>query len=205
MICLLSCYTSSMKRITLLLIVLMLSFSLTAATSMAMMGISGGYSSTAGGIGTLNFNATAQHVADLSNRLGIGGGVHVDLGFGLNKDGIPINAGFMTGIAFEFRIGQASAINLTLGPALMAEAGDGYSSVGFGIGLDMLYTYYFDKDRTIGLSVGGTVYPQFLVSSDPEPSPAFSISGMGYVGVTWRLRGFSLSPIELAPLAFMIY
>ena len=95
-----------MKRITLLLIVLMLSFSLTAATSMAMMGMSGGYSSTAGGVGTLNFNATAQHVADLSNTLGIGAGVHTDLGFGLNKEGIPINAGFMTGIAFEFRIGQ---------------------------------------------------------------------------------------------------
>ena len=77
--------------------------------------------------------------------------------------------------------------------------------VGFGIGLDMLYTYYFDPERTIGLSIGGTVYPQFLVSSDPEPSPAFAISGMGYIGVTWRLRGFALSPIELAPLAFMIY
>ena len=43
---------------------------------------------------------------------------------------------------YEFRIGQASAINLTLGPAIIAEAGKDYSSVGFGIGLDMLYTYY---------------------------------------------------------------
>ena len=190
----------NMKKIATLLTVLLLSFSLSAATSMAMLGMSGGYSTSENGTGLLGFNSTAQYVADFSNSLGIGFGTHADITFGLGHRDLSFFFGFITGPGFEFRIGNG-AINLTVGPAIVLEE----SSFGFGVGVDALYTYYFDQERTIGLSIGGSFYPQFIVDDSSRPDASFNFGGLGYVGITWRARGFALDPLDLAPLGYLIY
>ena len=192
-----------MRKFLSLLAALFLAAGLYAASAMVSMGMSGGYSDASGGYGMLGFNTTAQYVADISNKVGIGMGTHIDMDFGLRK-GAAFMFGMIAGPGFEFRLTPSQTINLTLGPGIVLEGGRGYSSFAFGIGIDALYTFYFDQDRTLGFSVGGTFYPEFIVDDESRPDAAFGFAAAGYVGITWRIRGYAEDPIDLAPLGYII-
>ena len=69
-----------------ILAILLISSSIFAASSMASVGMIGGYSDAGSGYGLMGFNTSAQYLADISNKAGVGLGSHIDLGFGLRKD-----------------------------------------------------------------------------------------------------------------------
>ncbi len=189
-----------MRKIAILLAALSIQAALFASSTTLSFGLTGGYSQVNNGTGTIGVNATAQYVADISNRFGVGLGTHIDASFGLNKPDIPFSFGFILGPGFDIRLGTQHAINITVGPSLIAETGKRYSLAGFGIGLDAMYTFFFDETRTLGISAGVSVYPQFLVTGNRD----FSIAATGYVGITWHMRGYSLNPLHLAPLGYLI-
>ena len=125
------------------------------------------------------------------------------MGFGL-RDGLSFMFGMIVGPGFEFRLTPEQAINITIGPGLVMEAGHGYDSLAFGIGIDALYTFYLDEDRTLGFSVGGTFYPEFIIDDESRPDASFGFTAVGYVGMTWRTRGYAEDPIDLDPLGYVI-
>ena len=184
----------------------MLASSLSAASTMASFGFTGGYSDTAEGYGLIGFNTTAQYLGDISNRIGIGIGTHLDLDFGIAKEkwGIPFLFALIAGPGMEFRLTPSQTINLTIGPGIVLEAGRGFDSFALGLGIDALYTFYFDQDRTLGFSVGGTFYPEFLIDDETRPGAGFGFAATGYIGITWRERGYAVDPIDLDPLGYTI-
>ena len=186
-----------------ILAILLISSSIFAASSMASVGMIGGYSDAGSGYGLMGFNTSAQYLADISNKAGVGLGSHIDLGFGL-RDGLSFMFGIIVGPGFEFRLTPEQAINITIGPGLVMEAGRGYDSLAFGIGIDALYTFYLDEDRTLGFSVGGTFYPEFIIDDESRPDASFGFTAVGYVGLTWRTRGFAEDPLDLDPLGYVI-
>ena len=192
-----------MRRLSLFVIALAITSGLYAASTMASAGIAGGYSDAADGYGMIGFNTTAQYLADISNKAGVGMGAHIDLDFGLKK-GFTFMFGMIAGPGFEFRLTPSQTLNLTIGPGIVLEAGREYSSFAFGIGLDALYTFYFDRDRTLGVSIGGTFYPEFIVDDESRSDAAFGFCAIGYVGLTWRIRGYAEDPIDLDPLGYII-
>ncbi len=192
-----------MRKALLSIVIFAITASLYAASTMASVGLTGGYSDADDGYGFIGFNTTAQYLADVSNKAGIGLGTHIDLGFGL-KQGAAIAFGIVIGPAFEVRITPSQTINLTIGPGVVLEAGRGYSSFGFGPAIDALYTFYFDNNRTLGVSVGGTFYPELIIDDESRPEASFGFSAQGYVGMTWRIRGYAEDPIDLDPLGYII-
>ena len=80
---------------------------------------------------------------------------------------------------------------------------DNKNYVNFGIGADVSFSYYFGKDKNTGIVVGATVYPQFASWGDEGRRP-FDIIASGYVGVTFRFRGYSYNQLEPDPLPFIL-
>ena len=147
---------------------------------MASVGMIGGYSDAGSGYGLMGFNTSAQYLADISNKAGIGLGSHIDLGFGL-RDGLSFMFGMIVGPGFEFRLTPEQAINITIGPGLVMEAGHGYDSLAFGIGIDALYTSTSAVCVTglIAIDAGDTFTPlgQFFLGS------LIQVGGLGVTAI----------------------
>ena len=193
-----------MKRIfAMVLLALIVIIPLGAATEMGNIGFTGGYS--ARGSGILGFNSTYQYLGDISRYAGIGLSTHADVAFNFAHDYLGFFVGFIAGPGFEFRPAEEMAINLTVGPAVIIE-GAWDTSFGFGAGIDASFTYYFDTTYPhIGVTVGTTLYPQFLVQDDRDPKKTFSFAGTGYIGLAWRFPGYSLDQLDQPPLGYAIY
>ena len=145
------------------------------------------------------FNAGYSYYASINESVGIGGGVHGDFAFGLNhRNDFTFASGFIGGLGLEFRIKDAASINLLAGPAIAVDMGIVEPSVGMGIGADASFSYFFGTERTVGVTAGVTLYPQFLVFDDSRDD-YFSLDAYGYIAMSFRF------PASLAALPAMLY
>ena len=174
-----------------------------AATETGNIGFTGGYSTR--GTGIFGFNSTYQYLGDVSRYAGIGLSTHADVAFNFTHEYFGFLVGFIAGPGFEFRPSEEIAINLTVGPAVLLE-GAWDTSFGFGAGVDASFTYYFDTSYpNIGVTVGTTLYPQFIVQDDRDPKRTFSFAATGYIGLSWRFPGYSWDQLTPPPLGYEIY
>lgn len=175
-----------MKKITIVILALVLLILPVAADSdFGSFGITGGYTSK-DNTALLGFYGTYQYGAEVSSVLNIGLGSHADFEFGVNHDNVlSVFFGSLLGMGMDIRPMDSMAINITLGPALVVETGETTASIGIGIGLDTAFSYYFDVNKSVGVTVGATVYPQFFVIDDGRSSN-FSIASLAYVGMSFR-------------------
>ena len=191
------------KAFAIIMLALMIAAPLGAATEMGNIGFTGGYSTRDAGI--LGFNSTYQYLGDVSRFVGIGLSTHADVAFSFAHNYFGFLVGFIAGPGFEFRPTEEIAINLTVGPAVILE-GAWDTSFGFGAGVDASFTYYFDTTYpNIGVTVGTTLYPQFLVQDERNPRKTFSFAGIGYIGLAWRFPGYSWDQLTPPPLGYAIY
>ena len=154
-----------------------------------LLGIGGGY----------------QYLYEISDHIGIGTGVHTDVGFGIGSaDHLAVLVGGVFGLAFEARLDPSSSINLTIGPGVIAETrGTADSSVGIGLGADASYSFFFGGNRTAAVTAGATVYPQFAVFDDARRTP-FSIVAVGYLAISFRFPS-PLPSLAMPALGYLIY
>lgn len=191
------------KIVMIILLVSAVFFPLGAATETGNLGFNGGYSTR--GTGLLGFNSTYQYLGDVSRYFGIGLSTHADLAFNFSHNYFGFMVGFIAGPGFEFRIAENLAMNLTVGPGVVVEYARG-DSFGFGVGIDASFTYYFDTAYpNIGVTIGTSLYPQFLVMDEADPKKTFSFAGTGYIGISWRFPGYSWDQLTPPPLGYIIY
>ncbi len=188
-----------MKRIlTIAVAALFLILPVCADSDFGMFGVTGGYTSK-DNTALMGFNGTYQYTADISNSIGIGVGSHADFSFGLNhSDELTLFSGVLCGLGIDVSFTDSASLNLTVGPVLAVEAGVKTASVGIGVGADAAFSYYFDNEKTVGITAGATIYPQFLVLDDGR-SDNFSIAAVGYIGMSFRY------PSPLAILAVPVF
>ena len=188
------------KILTLVVTALFIILPLSAYTDFGSFGLTGGYTSK-DNTALMGFNGTYMYASEVNSNLSIGLGTHADFAFGLNhKDNFSIFVGTVFGLGFDAKFTDSLSLNITAGPLVVAETGIDTPSIGFGVGLDAAFTYYFDQNRTTGLSVGTTVYPQFFVLDDGR-SDNFSIACMGYIGISFRYP----SPISMVAIPAISY
>ena len=101
-------------------------------------------------------------------------------------------------MGLEFRISDSASINLLAGPAIAVDMGIVEPSVGMGIGADASFSYFFGTEKTVGVTAGVTLYPQFLVFDDSRDD-YFSLDAYGYIAMSFRF------PASLAALPAMLY
>lgn len=188
------------KILTLVITTLFIILPLSADSDFGLFGISGGYTSK-DNTALMGFNGTYQYSADVNNNISIGFGTHADFAFGLNHDdNLSIFVGTVFGVGLDAKLTDALSLNVTAGPVVVAETGISHASVGIGIGVDAALSYYFDNNRTVGFSVGTTIYPQFFVIDDIR-TDNFSIAAMGYIGMSFRYP----SPVSVFALPAVAY
>ena len=163
------------KLLTTLAIMTLIATPAFADSDIATMGITGGYSMK-DNTALFGFNAGYSYYASINESVGIGGGVHGDFAFGLNS----------------------ASINLLAGPAIAVDMGIVEPSVGMGIGADASFSYFFGTEKTVGVTAGVTLYPQFLVFDDSRDD-YFSLDAYGYIAMSFRF------PASLAALPAMLY
>lgn len=186
------------KLLTTLAIMALIATPAFADSDIATMGITGGYSMK-DNTALFGFNAGYSYYASINESVGIGGGVHGDFAFGLNhRNDFTFASGFIGGLGLEFRISDSASINLLAGPAIAVDMGIVEPSVGIGLGADASFSYFFGTERTVGMTAGVTLYPQFLVFDDSRDD-YFSLDAYGYIAMSFRF------PASLAALPAMLY
>lgn len=174
-----------------------------ADSDLGSFGITGGYSSNRG-FGYMGFNGTYQLLADVTDSTKIGMGLHSDFAFGITKkDTLPLFFASLAGVGFEFRPSVDTSLNLSLGPAVVVEMAEELAAVGIGAGIDFAFSYFFGKEKAVGITVGATAYPQFLVLDDYRDTP-FAIAAMGYAALSFRYPA-PVTGLALPALAYIIY
>ena len=193
-----------MKRIlTAVIIAVVLSASIYAAGDFGNLGITGGYTSKEN-TALFGFNGAYQFTADVSDYVGIGFGTHADFAFGLNhSDRLPLFFGWLFGMGLDICFNDSMALNISMGPSMVLETGAYDGSVGIGVGLDAAFSCYFDRQHSVGLSAGATIYPQFVVIDDSRDD-VFSIAALGYIGLALRFPA-PASLLALPALPYIIY
>ena len=193
-----------MRKITAVIILtICIMLPLSAATEFGTLGFAGGYSTR--GAGIAGFNSTYQYLGDLSRYFGIGLGTHEDVAFDFADNYLGFFVGFIAGPGFEIRPAENMTLNITVGPSVILE-GPWEEAFGFGVGVDASYTYYFDGSYPqIGVTVGTTLYPQFLVFDDLDRNRNFLFAGTGYIGIAWRFPGYSWDQLTPPPLGYEVY
>ena len=66
-----------------------------------------------------------------------------------------------------------------------------------------MFSYFFGKEKAVGITVGATAYPQFLVLDDYRDTP-FAIAAMGYAALSFRYPA-PVTGLALPALAYIIY
>ena len=194
-------YNIAMKRIIILLITaIAIASPLAASSQYATVSVAGGYTSTTRSA-IIGAGANYGYLSDVSRFVGIGFGSHLDFAF-VNSHYGGFSFGALVGADFEFRPAERATIALIVGPGFTAHADYG-SYVGFGIGADISFSYYFGGDMNTGIVVGATVYPQFA-SWDEYGRRPFDIIASGYFGVSFRFRGYSYNQLIPDPLPFIL-
>ena len=191
-----------MKRIIPIVIFLAMLMPLSADGDFGNLSFFGGYS-TQYDTPYIGFGGSYQYLSTISGGLSIGGGVHSDIGFGLKGSSLPVMVGALAGIATEIRIGSDVSINLTVGPGVVAEATDSRSYAGIGLGIDASLSYFFGETKSIGITAGTSLYPQFAVFSD-EKDGGFSFMGTGYIAVSFRYPA-PASLLAMPAVGYLIY
>ena len=80
------------------------------------------------------------------------------------------------------------------------ETGLGEASVGIGAGLDAEFSYFFGELKSVGITAGATLYPQFFVLDDARPG-SMSFMGIGYIAMSFRYP----APVSLIALPVVDY
>ena len=169
-----------------------------ADSDIATMGITGGYSMK-DNTALFGFNAGYSYYASINESVGIGGGVHGDFAFGLNhRNDFTFASGFIGGLGLEFRLTEELSLNILAGPGIVAESGINEPSVGIGAGIDASVSYFFGDSKTIGITAGISLYPQFLIFDDAGHTP-FRIAAYGYAGMSFRF------PASIIAMPAMLY
>lgn len=183
-----------------ILFVMIASVPLTADSDLALIGMTGGYSSK-DNTALLGFNGLYSYYASVDPSCGVGCGVKGDFLFGVNHpDDLSLSFSFLTGLALEFQFLNGLSLNFLLGPAVVAETGVTEPSVGIGVGLDSSLSYFIGEAKAIGFTIGVTAYPQFYVADDVRDA-SFSIMAAGYIGMALR---FPASLIALPVLNYIL-
>ena len=192
---------ADMKRVMAVAVaVLMLMGPVYADGDFGSVGIAGGYSSK-DNMGLFGFTGTYQYLASLSPSAGLGFALHSDFSLGLSVPGdLSFSFGTIAGFALEFRLTDEFALNFSIGPAIVAETGLGEASVGIGAGLDAEFSYFFGELKSVGITAGATLYPQFFVLDDARPG-SMSFMGIGYIAMSFRYP----APVSLIALPVVDY
>ena len=188
------------KALLLILIIAAMLVPVSASSQYISISASGGYTSTTDSA-VIGAGMNYGYLSDVSRFVGIGFGTHMDFAF-INSEYGGFEFGALAGASFEFRPTERTTITLVVGPGVTFQA-DNKNYVNFGIGADVSFSYYFGKDKNTGIVVGATVYPQFASWGDEGRRP-FDIIASGYVGVTFRFRGYSYNQLEPDPLPFIL-
>ena len=152
-------------------------------------------------MGLFGFTGTYQYLASLSPSAGLGFALHSDFSLGLSVPGdLSFSFGTIAGFALEFRLTDEFALNFSIGPAIVAETGLGEASVGIGAGLDAEFSYFFGELKSVGITAGATLYPQFFVLDDARPG-SMSFMGIGYIAMSFRYP----APVSLIALPVVDY
>ncbi len=170
-----------------------------ADSDLALVGITGGYSSK-DNTALIGFNGAYNYYASVDPSFGIGYGLHGDMLFGLNHpDNFLMSFGFVSGLGLQFQmLDESLSLNFILGPAVVGETGVTEPSVGIGLGVDASLSYLLGDSKAIGFTAGVTAYPQFFVFDDIRDTH-FSILVSGYVGMALRFPA-SLAAIPVLDL-----
>ena len=193
-----------MKRLAALAIAaLVLILPVAADSDFGSFGMTGGYSSK-DNTALMGFYGTYQYTSEASAHISLGFGTHADFAFGLNhKDELMLSMGYICGFGIEASITDTVSLNLTIGPAVMVETGITSASVGIGVACDTAFSFYFNKENSMGLTAGATVYPQFFVLDDGRPD-RFSIAASGYIGMSMRFPA-TLSMLAIPAVSYLLY
>ena len=181
-----------MKKLALLIIVALLTFSLYADYEYLNTSFSGGFS-TVRNMPTVGIGATYQVLGRESSQFSFGLGSRTDLNLVVSDivDGISI--GTFIGPAFEINLSNTASFNLSSGLSFYTEdtfEKDSIDFSSFGLGFDSAFNYYFDKEENIGLSLGIAGYLSFMGCG--ENSRGFKSDVAAYVGISMRNFGEGL-------------
>ena len=191
-----------MKKIIAALIIMLLAVPVFADGDFGSFAMTAGYSSK-DSTALMGMNGTYQFLASAGSGISLGGSAHTDIAFGLNhQDTATIFIGTLAGLALEWRVNPSFAINISVGPAIVAETGVTEPSIGIGAGLDAVFSYFFGEGKSAAISGGATVYPQFFVSDDAR-STSFSIAAMGWIGMSFRYPA-PVSAFALPAIGYLI-
>lgn len=192
-----------MKRIMLIAaIIAALSSALYADGDFGSLGMTAGYTAKENSA-LMGINGEYQLLASVSESTSFGFSSHVDIAFGLGRNRLsPLFIGTITGIGSEMRFSDMLALNLTFGAAVVAEMGGSGASVGIGPGLDAAFSFFLGMQHAVGITLGATAYPQFLIADDAQDR-LFSVAALGYVAMSFRYPA-PVSALAI-PIAYMIY
>ena len=186
-----------MRKILPLFIFLSVLAPLSADSDIATLSMTGGYSMK-DNTALMGFNGSYAYYVSVGGGAGVGAGVHGDISFGLNHEEFSFAGGFIGGLGLEFRLTEALSLNILAGPGIVAESGINEPSVGIGAGIDASVSYFFGDSKTIGITAGISLYPQFLIFDDAGHTP-FRIAAYGYAGMSFRF------PASIIAMPAMLY